>query len=336
MRIIPSTLQAHKETSATTLTKLLRFQSKSGKVIGFTMLDQSITYDDGRGPVTYLAPIGFQPATVYETLGLEVGNTEHEGLLVPEYEVQISEHEVNSGQWDYATFDLYEVNYSDLSQGHWVVQHGTVGEIESRDGLRLFGELRGLAAQLTKPIVEVDSRSCRAIFGSQPGDEGVRFPCGFNAESLWEEGEVSSVGIESFYTFSDDGYSLPDEDGFYVPGLVEFLTGDNAGRTMEVDSYDGATGTFTLRHPLAYAIQVGDTYRRRRDCSKFFDDNSKGCAFWFGNQRGLHFRGEPYIPVADIGSLTVPGAAVGPGWGGSTGSTVEIITGEEGEEGGEE
>lgn len=333
MRFIPPQLKQHKKEDSTTLTKILRFQSKAGKVIGFTTLDQDITYNDGRGEVVYLAPIGFQPATIYESLGFEVGSTDQQSLLVPEYEVQISEQEVNSGQWDYASFDMLEVNYEDLSQGHWVVQHGTVGEIRSKDGLQLFGELRGLTAQLRTPIVEVDSRSCRARFGSMPGDPGVRFPCGFDAETLWESGTVSGVGVESFYTFQDDGADSSSVDGYYVPGLVEFLTGANAGRAMEIDAYTAGAGEFVLRHPLAYAIEVGDTYRRRRDCTKFYGDTTKGCAFWHGSNRGLHFRGEPFIPLADIGSLSMPGAAAGPGWGGTlTGSE----TGEEGEGEGDE
>lgn len=312
MRFIPPPLQQHKNSETTTLAKLLRFKSQEGKVVGFTTLDRDITYDDGRGELVYRAPIGFQPATIYEALGFEVGNTEAQSLLVPEYDLDISEFEVNAGVWDYAEFDMYEVNYEDLSQGHWIVQHGTVGQVRSKDGLQMFGELRGLTAQLRKPVVEVDSRTCRARFGSQSGDPGVRFPCGFDAESLWQEGEVEAVGVESLYTFTDStATATAPFDGFFVPGLVQFLTGDNAGKTMEVDSYNGTTGEFTLRHPLAYAIQVGDTYRRRRDCSKRFEDGSKGCAHWFGNERGLHFRGEPFIPVADLGTLTTPGAGVG-------------------------
>ena len=312
MRFIPPQLQQHKNSDATTLTTLLRFESTSGKIVGFTTLDQDLTYDDGRGPLVYRAPIGFQPASIYEALGFEVDNTETQHLLVPEYDLEISEFEVNAGVWDYAEFDMYEVNYEDLSQGHSILKHGTVGQVRSKDGLQMFGELRGLTAQLRKPVVEVDSRTCRAIFGSQAGDPGVRFPCGFDAESLWEAGEVEEVGVEVFYTFSDSTATTSSaDDGFFVPGLVQWLTGSNAGLTMEIDSYDGSTGTFTLRHPLPYAIEPGDTYRRRRDCSKYFEDSSKGCAFWFGNQRGLHFRGEPFIPVADIGSLTTPGAGTG-------------------------
>lgn len=312
MRFIPPPLQQHKNGDATTLTTLLRFETTSGKVVGFTTLDQDITYNDGRGPLVYRAPIGFQPASIYEALGFEVDNTETEHLLVPEYDLEISEFDVNAGVWDYAEFDMYEVNYENLSQGHSILKHGTVGQVRSKDGLQMFGELRGLTAQLRKPVVEVDSRTCRAIFGSQPGDPGIRFPCGYNAESLWVEGEVEAVGIEALYTFTDSTATTEsDVNGFFVPGLVQWLTGNNAGKTMEVDQYDGATGTFTLRHPLPYAIEVGDTYRRRRDCSKRFEDNAKGCAHWFGNDRGLHFRGEPFIPVADIGTLTTPGAGTG-------------------------
>lgn len=320
-RFIPPALLAHKAQDATTLCKLLKISMKDGTVLGTTTLDRDVTYDDGDGPITYRAPIGFQSASIYQALGFEVSTTEAHMLMVPEYDFELDEFKVNSGVYDYADFDMIEINYEDHSMGHWVVMHGTTGQMRSQDGLQIFGELRSISDGFRRKIVQNDSLSCRARFGSQPGEE--RFPCGYDASSLWINSTVTSVGLENTQEFSASSLSSYGVSHF-VPGLIQFLTGNNQGRYIEVDTFDVA-GKIFLRHPLAYVIQNGDTFRIRRDCNKRARDTAKGCEHWFGTSWGLRFRGEPDIPVGDIGTLTTPGSGVGPGNGGSvsTGYTEE-------------
>lgn len=310
MRTIPLQLLQHKRQSATTLCGLIRIETNDGEVLGMTTLDRDITYNDGQGELLYKAAVGFQPASIYAASDFGVDNTEFQSL-VPEYDLDLDQFRVNAGVYNYAKFWLYEVNYEDLSQGHWTVMHGTLGEMRSVDGITLWGELRSLMDYFRKPICQLDSLSCRAKFGSQVGDE--RFPCGFNAEALWVTGEVTAVGLETTRTFSDS--SRAEAAGYFEPGLLQFTSGQNAGFYAEVELSNGAD--ISLAYPTPYPIADGDQYRIRRDCNKQARDENKGCKFWWGAEWIDHFRGEPDIPVGDAGTLTTPGAGVGPGSGGT-------------------
>ena len=105
----------------------------------------------------------------------------------------------------------------------------------------------------------------------------------------------------------DSGVSGADD--LYNLGVVEWLTGDNAGSQMEIDDF--GSGEFVLSLAMPYAIQVGDTFRVRKDCNKEWDDANNGCLFHWAGDRALHFRGEPHIPVADGGASMIPGTEIG-------------------------
>lgn len=320
MRTIPIDLLNHKKKDATTLCRLIKISSKIGHTIGLTTLDIDVTYNDGTGAITYYAPVGFQPATIYESLGFEVSNSEFQSLVVPEYNLDLDEFSVNAGIYDYADFSMYEVNYEDLTQGHWVVMHGTIGQVRSVDGIQIFGEMRSITDAFRRNFVELDSLTCRARFGSQPGED--RFPCGFDASSLWIDSVVVAQSLENNRAlFSDlSGYDTTSfyPTGFFEPGLIQFLTGNNAGKYIEIESFN-ETGEIYLSYPLSYVIEEGDTFRIRRDCNKRARDTAKGCKGFFGAEWGLHFRGEPDIPIADQGTLQLPNGILGSG-------TTDIIT----------
>lgn len=97
----------------------------------------------------------------------------------------------------------------------------------------------------------------------------------------------------------DGSVSLPTTDGLFVPGVVHWLTGANAGRENEVESYVAATGTVTLVIPTYQTIAPGDTFTIRRDC-----DKSKAMCKAYGNL--LNMRAEPELPRADGTSLQSP------------------------------
>lgn len=318
MRTIPSALLAHKAQSSTTLCYLMKIKSKKGEVIGMTTLNRNVVYDDGTsdGEITYYAAVGVQPSSIYTSSDMQVDNTEFQSL-VPMFDFSLNEFAINAGEFDYAEFWFYEVNYNDLSMAHWVVMSGTLGEVRTVDGITVWGEMRSLTDQLKKPVCDLYSLGCRAKFGSGPSDE--RQPCGFDTSTLWLNGTVTSVGAESNRTFFDTSRTEP--DGFYEPGLMQWLTGANAGRYVEVETSLLAGGQISLAFPTPYNIADGDTYRIRRDCNKRARDTAKGCKHWWADQWIFHFRGEPDIPVGDAGTTGTPGASVGPGSGGSTSQT---------------
>ena len=312
-RTIPIALQSHLDTGQTTTCGILRVEpARPGySVIGLTDLDRDVTYNDGDGSVTYLAPVGFTASNYVATADFSVDNATTQSLF-PEYDIpQLTEADVAAGVYDYARYKLMLVNYDDLTQGHVLISTGTLGEMKTVDGLSFMGELRSLFQQFRQSIVERDSLTCRATFGSQA--EGgsnessatkiERFPCGIVVDGLWQDFEVDQVGVEADLAFS----TVSSSSGDYVPGLVEWTTGANAGRQYEVAAYDD--GVVTLAFPTAFPIQEGDTGRIRPDCTKQWE-GPLSCEFW---DNRLNFRGEPFIPVGDAGSTAQPGAATNGG-----------------------
>lgn len=320
-RTIPIALQSHLDTGATTICGILRIESvRPGYgAIGLTDLDRDIVYDDGDGSVTYLAPVGFTASAYVATADFAVDNAETKSLF-PEFDIpQLTEADINAGAYDYARYKLMAINYEDLTQGHAILSTGTLGEMKTVDGVAFMGELRSLFQQFRQSIVERDSLTCRATFGSQSAESSnvgsatkiERFPCGIVVDDLWTSFEVAQVGVESDLAFSFDAgssSSSSSETFGYVPGMVEWLTGANAGRQYEVSAYGG--GTVTLSFPTAFPIAEGDAGRIRPDCNKQWGGDGLTCEFW-GNR--LNYRGEPFIPVGDAGSTSVPGAEAGRG-----------------------
>lgn len=322
-RAIPMALRDHLDGDVTTTCRLLRIRPRlpGFAAYGVTNLDRDVTYDHGDGPMTYLAAVGFEPSATQYTASLAVDNAEDTSLL-PVYDVPISEADIRAGFYDYAEFDLFLVNYEAPTTGSaLLLQSGTIGQVPiNDDGLSFVTERRGLAAQAKQSICQVDSLSCRATFGSQFHPTIIagpleRFPCGVDASALLVDATVTAVGLENTLSFTVDPFT--GDAGDLNPGMVYWLTGANAGRQNEIDD-NTAGGVITLRIETARPIQVGDTLQYRVDCNKQARDAVKGCKapIRWGDQWPLHFRGEPDIPIGDMGAMETPGASSGPGMGG--------------------
>jgi uncharacterized phage protein (TIGR02218 family) len=286
MKSIPVALQAHYDQPATTTCYLCRMQCKDGTVLGFASLDADLTYDDGSGPVLYRADNGFHADRMQATADLAVDNTNLHGWVT---DTGITEQQIRAGLFDYARIRIYRVNYLDLSAGHEIIATGTAGETKFGNGGWQL-EFRSLTQQLKQPISNLYSRTCRAKFGDAK--------CGKPFE--WIAGSVTAVDAsEPDRIFTDAALTQP--EGYFVPGVVEWLTGQNAGAQMEVDAF--AAGLVTLSLPLAYPIAAGDTFQIRQDCDK----TSTMCIERHANF--LNFRGEPLIPN-DGGQSMIPGAQI--------------------------
>jgi hypothetical protein len=90
-------------------------------------------------------------------------------------------------------------------------------------------------------------------------------------------------------------------EGYFVPGVVHWLTGPNAGRENEIEGFTVAAGvsTVVLTIPTRVPISVGDTFKFRRD-----SDKSKARAIQDNNLP--NFRGEPELPRGDGIDLQAP------------------------------
>lgn len=97
--------------------------------------------------------------------------------------------------------------------------------------------------------------------------------------------DVTSAGVEVFISLN---YAI----GFFTYGTVKWLTGQNAGFSMEVKAF--APGVVTLAMAMPYPIAPGDTYTITAGCDKQIGT----CSGRYSNV--VHFRGEPYIPGPDV------------------------------------
>jgi hypothetical protein len=108
-----------------------------------------------------------------------------------------------------------------------------------------------------------------------------------------------NVASDGTYTF--DGTDNPGQIvfidytyqiGYFAYGTVKFLTGLNAGFSMDVKAF--APGVVTLTMTLPYPLTVGDTYSIVAGCDRLFGT----CKARYNNVP--NFRGEPYVPGQDV------------------------------------
>lgn len=325
MKTIDATLLASKGRSGTLLTDLLLIGPlDDASYRGMTLLDKDVPYTPSVsiGEITFKARTGFEMSTLEATNDMGVNNAEAMTLPpVVGFEMEgFTQAQIDSGALDLVRFVVLRVDYTDLTTGRSeVIAGGTIGEVKVKVGGLTVLELRSLSQQLRqKSIVQLDSTTCRAWHGSGTIGSGAereeRFPCGFDAAATWIAGTVTSVGAETDRQFADT--ALLHADDYFAPGKVEFLTGDNAGQQVEIESFSSG-GIVELKFPTVHAIQENDDYLIRRGCTKRWTGHNS-CETYFGADKVLHFRGEPHIPVGQTNTISVPGAGVPGGTGGST------------------
>lgn len=236
MKSISPALLAHKKGRVTTLCEILRVgPCRDGVVYGFSGSSSDITYDagDGIGPILYRARTGFSGSASLSTSDLSVDNAEAM-TLIAEYPVPgVTQAAIDRGYFDGAPFVVFHVNHADLSMGHEELSAGNIGEQRVNYGMIAILEQRSFSQQMKSPVGELYSVTCRCKqFGSQIGDE--RFPCLYNIASEWVAFTVDNVGDEASRQFNAS--ALVQAEKFFAPGVVEWLTGANAGDEMEVEA----------------------------------------------------------------------------------------------------
>lgn len=306
-RTVDATLQTHLDGEGKTLCFLLKITAQDGSSFGVTSLDQDVAYDDGDGSITYSATIGLNQAAIRSTSDLGVDNTEAQMIIADSGD--FSAQDIEAGVLDYADFIIYRINYKDLTSGrHYKVLSGTTGAVRNMDGVAGLLELRSLSQDLKQTFVESYGLSCRAVHGSTTP---ANLACNFDADALFQNLGVLSVSSETDRVFTADGTPAatgPNGALGFEPSIVEWLTGDNAGLTSEVEDLTG--DVISLRFPTGFAIVDTDTFKIRPDCAKRFIAD---CLDEYDNV--LNFRGEPLIPLADESTGTTPGATKGLGLG---------------------
>lgn len=154
-----------------------------------------------------------------------------------------------------------------------------------------------------------------SVLGQLKDTAGERIDAGYAVSAIYLDGVATTdytIDTSGLVTFTAapatgvvgtwDGTVTLRPDGYFVPGVVHWETGANAGRENEVEEYDASTGTVTLSIPTYAPVAASDTLTIRRDC-----DKSKTMCKDYGNLPNM--RAEPELQRADGTSLQAPGGA---------------------------
>lgn len=269
-----SQLEAHHAEPVQTRAWCWKVTRRDAQVFGFTSTNAPISF----GGVTYEASTGFTPSSIDGKSDLSVPNLDVVGLLDS---ASITEEDLLAGRWDGAEVEVFEVNYTDLTQGTMNLRTGTIGTVSA--GRSSFtAELRGLAQQLQQPVGELFSPACAATLGDSR--------CKVALGPLTVTGSVTTA--TSARAFADS--TRTEGDDYFGAGLLTWTSGFNVDLPMEVRDHVQSGGAFVLALPMPFEIRVGDTYSLVPGCRKRAIED---CKTKFSNI--VNFRGHPYVPGND-------------------------------------
>jgi uncharacterized phage protein (TIGR02218 family) len=156
MKTLDPNLQAHLQTSTTTLCYCWRLTLQTGEQLGFTDHDVAIVFDG----TSFEAQAGFTASEIESSLGLSVNNLEASGALSS---AQLSDARLQNGDFDAAQIEVWKVNWQDPSM-RVLERKGHLGEVTYGQGT-FKAEVRGLAHLLNQKKGRLYHFGCDAALG---------------------------------------------------------------------------------------------------------------------------------------------------------------------------
>ena len=271
MRTASTNMALHLAGEVTTLAVCWKLSLVGGTIMGFTDHTSDLTISSQ----LYKAATGFSPTSVETKDKFSVDNLDVAGILDA---AAITEADIMAGKYDFAEIEIFLVKVTDLSQGTVTQRRGWLGEVTMKNG-QFVAEVRGLAQKLSQNIVDLYSPTCRAVFGDGR--------CKANLASYTVGGTVNTVSSRQILISN----SMTQAAGYFSGGEIQWITGANARRRMEIKEF--ANKQFTLVLPMPNNVAVGDTFNAIAGCDKTI----ASCIAKFNN--AVNFRGEPYVPGMD-------------------------------------
>ncbi len=281
-KTISNDLKTHMAGTLTSMATCWRVTRVDGTEYFFTDLDVDLTVDGD----LYEAASGMLPTAPAQKADLSVDDIEVVSFLES---TKIDAAALRAGDFDFATVDIFQVNYKDLTQGKlWLAQGWTLGAVTINDE-DFRAELRSLFQHLQQMIVELTSPTCRATLG----DARCGVDLDDSAGTFRHEGAVTAVGSNRLFLDS----SVTESTDVFRYGKVVWADGSaggaNAGRSMQIKKYTVIGDIFELVEPMPDTIQTGDQYTAFFGCDK----KLATCRDTFNIV--VNFRGEPFIPGND-------------------------------------
>jgi len=261
MRDYTPEMQAHIEQSTTTLTTCIRLERlRDSVVVAATVFNRPLTID---GDV--YSSIGFKPADLASGADLDIPTTEVIGILDSS---TLTEDDLRAGLWDFASYELFQVNWADLSMGRIQLASGTLGTV--RVGrLQFTAELLGLMQAVQISNGYLTSPACIHELGASRGGHGLGNGCTVDLEgspSFTRYGKIDSMDSD-YYGLYDAARTEPDNT--FSNGKITFLPSSPPhpldGISREVRGYE--VGHFVLLEGVPYDA-TGAHYKVTFGCDK--------------------------------------------------------------------
>lgn len=275
----PTTFNVDEDTTAYTA---YTSGGRVNRLMGFTDHDKDIVYDK----VTFQGNTGYTPTATTNSGDLSVDNLDIYGLIDSD---TITDQDVLAGKYDYCRLWLFLLDYTNLAAAEATIKYGRIGEVSMQRDL-FSAEFRGIAQALDQDTITHYMPSCFATLGDAKCGVDIHGTAAFN-----HTGAITNVVDQR--TFEDTSLTGGEEaDRYWQGGVLRWLTGNNAGREMEIKSNlaaDPASSnnpTVTMLEPEYGALQVGDTYYMTRGCDK----SLATCRDVFANT--INYRGFPHLP----------------------------------------
>ncbi len=274
MKSVGASLQTHIASGSTTLCTLVKVTRIDAAVMGFTDHDQDLVV----GGVTYESAVGYSRSAASQKADLSVDNMQVVGVIDSD---GIIDTDVRAGLYDYASLEVYLVNWADTSMGTVRLSGWQLGQVQIADH-GFTAELLGIAQAFTRQIIRIYSPDCDADLGDSR--------CGVTLASYTETGTVTAVASATRQFTATISGARP--AGFFDGGLLTWTAGANTGHLpLEVKSE--AAGVVTLFLPTSFPIAVDDTFSISAGCDKA----ATTCQTKFSNI--ANFRGFPFVPGLD-------------------------------------
>lgn len=274
MRTLSGGITTHLAGTAHQRANMLRLDLVDGSTLAITDHDRDLSFDLGDGSATYSAGTGILPSD----LALSTGFTGNDIEVTGPIGETVTRTAVLGGRYDDAVARLFQVNWSDLTQGAIKLLKGRVVLAEVQGGRFKF-TIHGEVTKFSQNVGRVITGYCDADFGDAR--------CGYTPLTL--SATVSAVTDERAFTVSFVGSYA---DDFWNKGTVTFTSGAILGcRPVEIFDWTAA-GVMTLWTSLPEAPQVGDTLTLTQGCGKTRAD----CLAY---DNVINFRGFPDVPGSD-------------------------------------
>lgn len=279
MKTASAGLKAHLAGEVTTICTCWKIIRRDNVELHFTDLDDDLVV----GGDTYKSAVGYTRTALDANADMQIDNVDVTGIFD---DASITEDDLRSGLYDGADVYVFLVNWANVSQGTMALRRGTIGEVVMLPSGVFHSTMYGLAEKLQQTVGEIYTPSCRADLGDAK--------CGIDLDAGgWRKpGTVTSVIDDRVFSCSITEPRAVDD--WFRYGVVEWQTGDNSGRFMDVRGWVQSTNTVTLFLGMPQPIQVGDTFAIYPGCDKTLAQ----CRDRFDNI--VNFRGEPYVPGTDM------------------------------------